>query len=202
MKQIESYEVYTDQTFKNAHLDQVTLESVEFYDCLFSNCSFLETVFQRCRFSNCIFRDCDLGLMQVPDSRFVMTSFEKSRLIGVNWTLADWPATGFSQALAFNSCVLNHGTFIGLKMKEGTFLDCILVEVDFREADLTKANFSGSDLDRSLFSDTILKKADLSRARNYDIAPGRNELAGAKFSLPEAMSLLYNLDIKLVEPGE
>jgi uncharacterized protein YjbI with pentapeptide repeats len=71
------------------------------------------------------------------------------------------------------------------------------VNVDFREADLSKADFGGSDLSDSLFLNTTLVEADLSRARNYTIAPNANELRKAKFSLPEAMSLLYNLDIDM-----
>jgi len=42
-----------------------------------------------------------------------------------------------------------------------------------------------------------LTEADLSKARNYLIDPGLNQLKKAKFSLPEAMSLLYNMDIIL-----
>jgi fluoroquinolone resistance protein len=42
-----------------------------------------------------------------------------------------------------------------------------------------------------------LSGADLSQARNYMIDPGLNELKKAKFSLPEAMALLYNMDITL-----
>jgi hypothetical protein len=50
-----------------------------------------------------------------------------------------------------------------------------------------------------LFINTDLRQADLSEARNYQIAPGKNDLRGARFFLPEAMSLLYNLDIDLSE---
>jgi uncharacterized protein YjbI with pentapeptide repeats len=77
--------------------------------------------------------------------------------------------------------------------------DCVAVDVDFREADLSQADFAGTDLSRSLFSNTNLTEADLSDARNYHIAPGQNVLTKAKFSLPEATSLLYNLDIDLTE---
>ena len=44
-----------------------------------------------------------------------------------------------------------------------------------------------------------LTEADFTGAKNYAIAPGMNTLKKTKFSLPEAMSLLYNLDIKLTE---
>ena len=81
-------------------------------------------------------------------------------------------------------------------------LDCSAVEVDFREADLSRADFSGTDLSNSLFSKTDLSGADFSQARNYHLDPGQNKLKGAKFSLPEAMSLLYAMEIDLVNGVE
>ncbi|MBN1317926.1 MAG: pentapeptide repeat-containing protein [Anaerolineales bacterium] len=77
--------------------------------------------------------------------------------------------------------------------------DCVALEVDFREADLTWADLKGIDLSKSMFGSTNLTEADLSSARNYSIAPGQNILKGARFSLPEAISLLYNMEIILSE---
>jgi fluoroquinolone resistance protein len=73
------------------------------------------------------------------------------------------------------------------------------MDVDFREADLRQADFGGTDLSQSLFGNTDLAEADLSRARNYRIDPAHNSLRQARFSLPEAMSLLHSMDIVLVE---
>jgi len=86
-----------------------------------------------------------------------------------------------------------------LKLRRIQIQDCVAVDVDFREADLSQADFSGTDLSDSLFLVTDLTQADLSRARNYRIDPSQNVVKKAKFSLPEAMSLLYGLDIVLVE---
>lgn len=190
---------YTDQVFKAIHLEQVQLVSSEFYDCAFNRCSFVETVFRNCRFVNCLFQQCDLSLVQVPNSAFSQTRFEDSKLIGVNWTQADWPATRFRDPIAFFRCVISHSTFIGLSLKEIQIKDCVAADVDFREADLFRAGFTGTDLSGTLFSSTNLTEADLSCARNYDIDPGQNVLKQAKFSLPEAMSLLHSMDIVLTE---
>ena len=73
------------------------------------------------------------------------------------------------------------------------------MDVDFRETDLSQADFAGTNLCDSLFLATDLTEADLSQARNYQIDPSQNTVRKAKFSLPEAMSLLYGLDIVLVE---
>ena len=71
------------------------------------------------------------------------------------------------------------------------------LDVDFREADLSKADFSGTDLTGAQFGRTNLTGANLESARNYRIVPAENTLKGARFSLPEAMSLLSGLDIEI-----
>jgi uncharacterized protein YjbI with pentapeptide repeats len=128
-----------------------------------------------------------------------MTRFEDSKVIGIDWTQADWRAPALGPPISFLKSVLNHTTFIGLKLHGIEIKDCMAAEVDFREADLSKADFSSTDLSKSLFSNTDLTAADLSHARNYHIAPQKNLIKQAKFSLPEALSLLYNLDIDLTD---
>ena len=190
---------YTDQLFKETRLEQAHLVSSEFYDCTFIRCSFVESVFRNCRFVNCTFQQSDLSLVQVPNSAFAATRFEDSKIIGVDWTHADWSATRLRDPIGFFRCTISHSTFIGLSLRGIQIRDCTATDVDFREVDLFQADFAGTDLSESLFCNTNLTEADLSRARNYRIDPGQNVLTQAKFSLPEAMSLLYSLDIVLTE---
>jgi uncharacterized protein YjbI with pentapeptide repeats len=180
-------------------LEPAQLLSNEFYDCTFIRCSLAKAVIRNCRFINCLFQECDLSLVQVPGSAFSVTRFEDSKVMGVDWTQADWAATRLGDPIAFYKCAISHSTFIGLRLRGIQIRDCVAVDVDFREADLSKANFAGTDLSESLFSNTNLTEANLSSARNYRIAPAQNTLKQAKFSFPEAMSLLYSLDIVLTE---
>ena len=101
--------------------------------------------------------------------------------------------------MKFIKSVISHSTFIGLNLADIRVVDCIAIDVDFREADLSRADFTGTDLTSSLFNDTNLTAADLSQARNYDIDPVQNIIKSARFSLPEAMSLLYSMDIELID---
>ena len=190
---------YTEQVFKDIHLDGERLTESECYDCTFTGCSFVEATLKRCRFVDCTFRDSDLSLVQVPDSVFAGVRFEACRLVGIDWTQASWSDVRLGEPLRFVDCDLNHSTFIGLALQGLILRDCRAVDVDFREADLTRATFAGTDLAASLFLQTDLTRADLSRARNYHISPSANTLTGAKFSLPEALALLYSMDIELVE---
>ena len=196
---ISSHTDYSDQVFNASHLENSQLAASGFYDCTFSHCSFVENIIQGCKFINCVFRECDLSLLQVPESSFSSTRFVDSKVLGVNWAQADWPTTGLGKPLEFQQSAISHSTFIGLKLKGIQIKDCVALEVDFREADLSQADFTGTDLSKSLFKDTNLSEADLSRARNYHIDPAQNVLKGTKFSMPEAMALLYSMDIVLID---
>lgn len=200
IKKISSDKSYSGQDFDQLQLGGAQIRSSEFFDCTFSECSFVESVFKQCRFINCSFHGCDLSLTQLPESSFSGTTFEDSKCIGINWALAAWPETGqLGQPIRFKKCALNHSTFIGLSLSGIHLVNCIAVDVDFRESDLSQVDFSGTNLSESLFSNTNLSGADLSQARNYRIDPASNKLKGAKFSLPEAMSLLYGMDIELLD---
>jgi uncharacterized protein YjbI with pentapeptide repeats len=122
--------------------------------------------------------------------------FRTSKVLGVDWTRANWE-TRLGAPLRFIECALDHSTFIGLELTEIAFVDCKLIGVDFRGADLRRADFTGSDLSEALFLDTRLEGADFRNARNYNIHPTQNQMKGARFSVPEAFSLLRNLDIEL-----
>jgi fluoroquinolone resistance protein len=196
---MDSQAHYADLTFKAVQLEQGEFVSSEFHDCVFVRCRFAGTTFRLCRFVNCRFRRCDLNLVQVPNSTFSLVHFEDSTVIGVDWTQADWSSAGLGDPLGFTNSAINHSTFIGLRLSGMSLTDSIARDVDFREADLSRSDFCGTDLAESMFLKTDLTKADLSTARNYQIDPGQNTLTGAKFSLPEAMSLLHSMDIELVD---
>jgi len=82
-------------------------------------------------------------------------------------------------------------------MNHTEFFECTIRETDFSNANLTESNFSGSDLQGSKFQNTILGKADLSKARNYYIDPTQNKIRHAKFSYPEVLALLDPFGIVL-----
>jgi uncharacterized protein YjbI with pentapeptide repeats len=196
---ISSKTEYSDQVFNNVNLHKAQILSSEFYDCVFRECNFVESVFKKCRFVNSRFINSDLSLIQVPESSFPVARFEGTKVMGVNWAQADWSTTGLGKPLEFLQSVISHSTFIGLSLKGLHIKDCVAIDVDFREADLSQADFTGTDLSKSLFKDTNLTEADLSQARNYHIDPGQNVLKEARFSMPEAIALLYSMDIDLID---
>ena len=80
-----------------------------------------------------------------------------------------------------------------------TLTRCLAKDVDFAEADLTQANCTGTDFTDSRFNHTNLTEADFTDATHYNISATDNTLKKTRFSLPEAVSLLYSLDIILKE---
>ncbi len=191
---------YISQEFKKGALKKGQVSRKEFSSCTFIKCSFNETVFQDCKFRDCTFKECDLSLASLKGSAFTNTRFEDSQLISVNWTETAW-ATGkvFFKPVDFLGCVINYSTFMGLNLKKATLSKCIAYEVSFEEANLTQADCRFTDFLNSRFVRTDLTEADFTGAKNYTIAANLNTLKKTKFSLPEAMSLLYNLDITLTE---
>ena len=84
-----------------------------------------------------------------------------------------------------------------MKVPNLVLKNSIAKEVDFMEADCSDANFEGTDFEKSKFHQTNLTKANFNNAFNYAIDFNNNTLKGAKFSMPEAVSLLRGLDIVL-----
>ncbi|MCP4610038.1 MAG: pentapeptide repeat-containing protein [Planctomycetes bacterium] len=201
-KPITNEQEYYGQKFQNIHLELGGIAKSKFTDCTFVRCAFGSVALSNCRFTNCTFQECDLSLAQLFGSSFPSTVFENSKIIGIDWTQSNWSNIGLSHLSGFFDCILSHSTFIGLDLKGIQMKNCIANEVDFRDTNLSKANFQGTDLARSLFGNTNLTEADLSQARNYDIDAHNNIVKQAKFSLPEAMALLYRMDIVMKEQDD
>ena len=193
----DSQTEYYDDVFHNIAIQDDEIAFKEFDNCVFSGCTFFETQFRGCRFLNCKFQNCDLQLVGVRDCSFVNVLFEDSKVIGVNWIEASWPKRGLQNSFSFSRCVLNHSTFMGLNLKNLILTHCLAKDVDFAEANLTQADCTYTDFSSSRFFHTNLTKTNFSGAHNYDIAANLNTLKKTKFSLPDAMSLLYSLDIVL-----
>ncbi len=190
---------FADENFQDEDFECEEIVEIEYVDCNFERCSFGATTFRKCRFVSCTFDACDLSNSKWADSSLIGVRFEECKVIGIDWTAAAWPAVALRDAVAFTESAINHCTFLGLRLPGLKITDCVAREADFRDADLSESDFSGTDLTGSLFSATNLVRADFSAARNYRIPPTENRLAGAKFSMPEAISFLHCMEIDLVE---
>lgn len=188
---------FSDAEFRGLDLKGLAVASREFNSCVFTNCDLTGAGLDRSRFTDCRFKSCNLSLLRPGGASFRGVSFRSCKLAGVNWTEAAPPRIKLPGQLSFEDCVLTDATFLGLYLRGVSFVDCLARGADFREADLAGACFRGTDLSGALFGGTDLTGADLALARNYAIRPDGNKLKGASFSMPEALALLYCMDIKL-----
>lgn len=197
---LSSHQSFEGQTFDHAESAGSFIEQSEFLSCRFQRCDLGEAQLKSCTFRDCLFEDCGLEMMRVEKCVFKNTQFERSKMLGIDWTLAAWGRREIAQLIKtinFKDCVLNYSSFMGLNLKDIQFLNCNLLEVDFSETLLLKADFSDSDLQRAIFRNSDLREADFRKARNYSISSQMNNISRARFSLPEAMALLYAMDIRL-----
>ncbi|MCP4147148.1 MAG: pentapeptide repeat-containing protein [bacterium] len=192
---------YVNQNFEGLEFSNSEVVEKEFEDCTFVKCDFNETSFKECKFYDCTFTNCNLSLLKVKECSFSNTLFEDSKVVGVDWTEVSWPRVKLSCPIKFSGCNISYSSFIGLNIKEISIKECIAREVDFMEADLSKAKLTGSDFAGSAFNKTNLTGADLTGAVNYNINAILNRVKKAKFSFPEAISLLHCLGIELVGLG-
>jgi uncharacterized protein YjbI with pentapeptide repeats len=123
--------------------------------------------------------------------------FEDCKLLGIDWTATLWSSTMAGKRSDFVRCALSYGAFIGLTMQKITLEDCVAHEVNFSDADLRDAICTGTDFRDGRFTGANLSGANFAGARNYRIDTRETKIARARFALPEAITLLRDLDIVL-----
>jgi len=181
---------YFQESLLNLALSNETIKAVEYEECEFNGCSFIGCTFQKCKFISCKIIGCVISAMNPVDSSFTEVEFSRCKVIGCDWTKAMQ-----LHGLDFADCQINYSNFAMLKLAKIKMINCEAKEVDFTETDLSGGSFTGTDFERSVFFKTNLTKADLKGTVNYFIDPRNNTLKKARFSLPEALSLLSCLDI-------
>lgn len=171
----------------------------EFDGCTFRDCNFTEATFSRCTFSDCLFEHCNLSLVDLDYSRFSDVEFIGCKLVGVDWTRANWPQMLFSSPIRLIETILNESSFFGLTLQELVLEGCKAINVDFREGDFSSAQFTGTDFSGALFHRTNLSAVDFVDACDYSIDLFNNQIQGAKFDRFEALRLLDCLDVELID---
>lgn len=185
---------FFDARFKNADWSGGTLVDVDFGASEFVGCDLSGARLDRCGFEGCRFERCDVSRVELGRSQFTDVTFVDCRLTGL-----DWPDAAIGVTLAFERCVLDHSSFLGLNLQGLEVRDCRARSVKFSEADLTGADFKGTDLRRSRFNGADLTRADLSEASSVELDPAGSELNETRLPLSTALSVLRRLGI--VVPG-
>lgn len=199
MREIQDSEQYFEASLEKLDLPDAEYHDIEFEDCRFADCNFSGARFRNCKFINCDFLRCNLSLVDISGSRLFGVGFKETKLVGVDWTRADWPVFHSDFELRFQHCVLNDASFHGLTLNELVLENCKLHDVDFREGDFRDSSMTGCDFTHSLFMRSNLGNVDFTESTGYAIDVLNNEIKGAKFSRYEALSLLDGLGVELVD---
>ena len=165
-------------------------QEMEFIDCTFIGVNFSDQSVKNSKFIDCKFNSCNCSGLNVLNTTFRDSQYENSKLMGINWSLANT----ISNLMILNS-QLDFSVFQNLDLSQSVFENSSVREVDFSDSKLVKAKFVECNLAGSIFNGCDLSGADLSSALDYTIDPNFTKLKKAKFSMPEAMSLLRSLDI-------
>lgn len=197
MPQTFTRKEYNKEIFTKLHEEKSIFSKIEFYDCTFTSCYFLECTFEKCIFTNCTFENCDISAIKVFNSKFVDVVFKDSKVIGVDWTKAGGLGSKLPLSLQFFNTIINYSSFYGLTLPHFVLTKSTAREVDFGSAKMSEANMQGTDFTESKFHNCYLYKADFQGATNYLIDPSANYVKKAKFSLPEAISLLRGFEVEI-----
>ncbi len=199
MISLTSASQYVEEHFTKLDITDSQIDNTEFEECEFSDCDLSHSVFKGCKFINCRFTRCNLSLIKIPQSRFAETTFRECKMVGIDWTRAQWSSYQFHPELKFYQCILNDSSFLGLNLHEVVMEECKAHDVDLRETQLNNAHLTYCDFTHSLFGRTNLSGADLSESVNFNIDVLDNNLSNATFSRYEALNLLESLGINLVD---
>lgn len=182
---------YADRCFVEMAQEEARCRGQDFSNCAFERCRFARAAFEECRFEACTFRECDLSVVKLPASQFIDVRFEGCKMLGVDWTVINQRIF----RAAFEKCVLSDSSFARMDMRGLSLRECVAHDCDFLESNLAKVVCCKTDFAQSRFSGTNLSQADFSGAVRYRIDPTMNNVKGAIFSLPEAVSLLRGLGV-------
>lgn len=183
-------------TYEHMTFDQVDcvedIEDVAFYKCTFVNSNFQSRRLIDCSFDDCEFIRCNLSVIEIHSSVFTGVTFSDCKMVGVNWA-----GTGGFLSAVFEGCIMHNNVFVDMNLSKYRFTSCMLSESTFSNTKLRYSVFDDCDLSRCQFHQADLTGADFSTSCNYYMNAEVNTLSKTIFSLPEAVSLLGNLDIVL-----
>ena len=124
-------------------------------------------------------------------------TFDGCLLSGIEWHKFE-PRSRFSSLFAsLKGSNLRYCTFCEMKLPRTDFSGVRIVESTFADCDLTESDFRGCTLDRTEFFRCGVEKADFRGATGYRVDVPTCRVKDARFSFPEAISLLSSLGVKI-----
>ena len=182
---------------------RLTFTGETFYDCDFSDCVFADCTFEDCKLDHsvlteCQFLRCTVTNLKTTMSRAKFTDFESRTLNNIDWMSQQGDGAFADPIESLRDCRLKYNTFTEMNLTKFKFAGSVIQRSMFAKCDLVSADFEKCDLLDTEFFQCDMRKANFKEASGYKVDIFGCKLQDAKFSLPEAVSLLGDLRIKLL----
>ena len=171
---------------------------VEYIGCTFNGCVFAECRLVDSAFYDCAFVNCQIISPVFDNSLVNLADFVNARLVGMRWDDACGLGKKSRPIKSLSNCVLDTCVASGMNFLRLDFSGSAIRNTVFSDCDLSGCSFAGSDLSNTSFTGCSLKNADFSKSKGFRIDIRSNALRGARFSMPEAVSLLDGLGVVVV----
>ncbi|RLZ11445.1 pentapeptide repeat-containing protein [Faecalibacter macacae] len=182
-----------DERFENIDFTLKEFPLGDYEQCHFINCNFNGVDISNCNFSDCIFKGCNLSVAKINKTILQNVEFNACKMIGFNLETCN----SFALKVKFINCILNESSFYQSPLSKTYFKSCIMHNIDLSFADLSNSFLENCDLKDSIFDQTILEKANLTTAYNFNINPTENKVINASFSKENLHGLLNQFKIKI-----
>jgi uncharacterized protein YjbI with pentapeptide repeats len=185
---------YENEIFENVNLFD-ECEDKKFINCRFIGCIAEGAMISGCLFNQCHFEKCRIVSPKIRNCELNCATFENCSIIGVNF--GELKGVGrFTLPIAkLSGCVLKYCTFEHMTLDKFDFSCNDILYTTYNGCSLRGASLKGSKLTDTVFYRSDLSDADLRDSVGFRIDIKDNKLTGAKFSYPEALSLLSTLGI-------
>ena len=184
---------YENKVFQKMNAGGLKVLNKTYTDCRFENCKFIETDFSYSTFEDCLLENCNLSLTIFNEAKLRNVIFENCKLVGLNFKQCD----RFIFEIHFKKCLIQRCNFSMMELRKCLFKESRIFECDFVRTKLIGADFRRSELTDTVFEGSDLSKANFEDAVRYNINPLNNKIAGAKFCMPDVVSLLNTFDIEI-----
>jgi fluoroquinolone resistance protein len=182
-----------DESFEGLDLREAVMVDQSFESCVFEDCDLSGVAMARSRFLDCRFVGCNLSNISLSGAALIGVDFETCKLAGVDFSTV----TRMTFDVSFEESELSWCVFTDRPWRKAKIRNSRLRECEFETCDMGDADFWGSSFPGSRFTRCTLRGADFRNATEYAFDPRENHVKGARFSLPDVVSLLSPFDIRI-----
>lgn len=182
---------YFEEEFEGEIFEGQVIGKLVYEECHFKNCQFVGVTFQETILRDCTFQDCVWGLVKLNATRMQGVDFVDCKIMGTSFS----EIHKMAPSITFSNSKVEMCNFESLDLQDFKMEGCKATDCIFWSCGLIEANFSNTILTGVQFERCNLSKADFRGAREYRFNPQDNQVKGAKFSQPDVLGLLHNLQI-------